>query len=95
MNVHHALVLHHADEGRVQVADLGVGIFLTRDYELEVIWLDARLVLGQASEEAVQSLLILVALSEVVLEVVVDLNAVIDELHIVLESLRQVFKGFS
>lgn len=94
MTFHDAFALHCADECGIGFLDLAVSSFGFKDQTLEIIRLELLSHLRQTTKEAIQSLLILVALTQVILEVRIDLAAVVDYVLIISEHLDGIFKDF-
>ncbi len=70
-------------------ADYALGL---DDVAIQVIRLERLCCLWQPTKEVIQGLLVFVALAQIVLEVRVNLNALLHELSIVLEGSHVVFK---
>ena len=77
MAVHDTLSLDSSNKVRVQVVNLQIGVFCLDNVPIQVIWLESLSCLWQTAQEVVQRLLILVASAKVVLEVRVDLLALL------------------
>ena len=94
MPVHDTLSLDSRDKVRVQVVNLQIGVLCLDDVPIQVIWLESLGCLRQATQEVVQRLLVLIASSEVVLEVRVDLLALLHKLAIILKGGLIVLENF-
>ena len=92
MAFHHALALHCGNELGIDFFNLIVSILSLENQTLEIIWLILLGILRQASEEIIQSLLILDTLTQMVLEVVIDLTTFVDQILIVSVHRNGMFK---
>lgn len=90
ITVHDALLLDKLDELIEDLLDISMRNIRFVDESLDLRWLDFRRVFGQADEEIIQILLVLVLPPQVVLELCVSLNAFMNDALIVGEHRQKV-----
>ena len=90
ITVHDALLLDKLDELIEDLLNISMRNIRFVDESLDLRWLDFRRVFGQADEEIIQILLVLVLPPQVVLELCVSLNAFMNDALIVGEHRQKV-----